>query len=183
METPPPLPPAGLRPTIPSRRTSGLAVASLVLGIVSVIGGALLLLVPPILAVIFGHNALAKCKNDPALAGRGMGIAGLAMGYASFALFGLGLFAAMSIPAFERVRTASQDKAVLNNARQLAAAADQHYLDAGVSRARFDQLVGPTNYIPTLHIIAGERYPAHYTQGVTMTITGVAGARTITYAP
>ena len=41
----------------------------------------------------------------------------------------IGLLAAMAIPAFQKVRTASQDKAVLNNARQIAAAADQYYLE------------------------------------------------------
>jgi type IV pilus assembly protein PilA len=85
--------------------------------------------------------------------------------------------------AAEKVRLASQDKAVLNNARQLAAAADQHYLESGVAFARYSQIVGPTNYVKTLSAIAGETYPSHYTQGVTITITGVAGARTITYAP
>jgi type IV pilus assembly protein PilA len=36
----------------------------------------------------------------------------------------IGLLAAMAYPAFQKVRTSSQDKAVLNNARLLAAAAD-----------------------------------------------------------
>ena len=45
----------------------------------------------------------------------------------------IGLLAAMAIPAFQKVRTSSQDKAVLNNARQLAAAADQYFLENGVS--------------------------------------------------
>jgi type IV pilus assembly protein PilA len=40
----------------------------------------------------------------------------------------IGLLAAMAIPAFQKVRQSSQDKAVLNNARQLAAAADQFFL-------------------------------------------------------
>jgi hypothetical protein len=31
--------------------------------------------------------------------------------------------------------------------------------------------------------VAGESYPTDYTIGVTITITGVAGARTITFAP
>ena len=34
----------------------------------------------------------------------------------------IGLLAAMAIPAFQKVRQSSQDKAVLNNARQLSAA-------------------------------------------------------------
>ena len=43
----------------------------------------------------------------------------------------IGLLAAMAIPAFQKVRQSSQDKAVLNNARQLAAAADQYFLENG----------------------------------------------------
>jgi type IV pilus assembly protein PilA len=31
--------------------------------------------------------------------------------------------------------------------------------------------------------VASETYPTNYTQGITITISGVAGARTITYAP
>ena len=40
----------------------------------------------------------------------------------------IGLLATMAIPAFQRVTQASQDKAVLNNARQLSAASDQYFL-------------------------------------------------------
>ena len=47
----------------------------------------------------------------------------------------IGLLASMAIPAFQKVRTNSQDKAVLNNARQLSAASDQYYLENGVSTA------------------------------------------------
>ncbi len=184
MNTPPPLPPPTPIAPPPGRRTSGHAIASLVLGIVSFLGGVVLLGVPPILAVILGHTALTQCRKDPTLGGRGLGIAGLALGYAAIGMFGLGLmFAATAIPAFQRARTASQDKAILNNARQLAAAADQYYLEAGATHASYSQIVGPTNYVKALNPVAGETYPAHYTQGVTITITGVAGARTITYAP
>ena len=45
----------------------------------------------------------------------------------------IGLLATMAIPAFRRVTEASQDKAVLNNARQLSSAADQYFLESGVS--------------------------------------------------
>ena len=93
----------------------------------------------------------------------------------------IGLLAAMAIPAFQKVRQSSQDKAVLNNARQLAAAADQHFLENGVSTVAQASLVGPANYVKALNTVAGETYPANFTQGVTITITGIAGARTITY--
>jgi len=95
----------------------------------------------------------------------------------------IGLLAAMAIPAFQKVRTASQDKAVLNNARQMSAAADQYYLEAGASYAKSEDLVGATNYVKALNTVASEKYPEFYTQSVTITITGVANARTITYSP
>jgi type IV pilus assembly protein PilA len=95
----------------------------------------------------------------------------------------IGLLAAMAIPAFQKVRTSSQDKAILNNARQLAAAADQYFLENGVSTVAKDNLVGAANYVKALNLVANETYPDGYTQAVTITVGGIAGARTITYAP
>jgi type IV pilus assembly protein PilA len=95
----------------------------------------------------------------------------------------IGLLAAMAIPAFQKVRTSSQDKTVLNNARQLAAAADQYFLEMGASSVTIGSLVGSTNYVKSLSLVASETYPDGFTQGVTMTISGIAGARTITFAP
>ena len=95
----------------------------------------------------------------------------------------IGLLAAMAIPAFQKVRQSSQDKAVLNNARQLSAAADQYFLENGVSSCASAALVGATNYVKAVNTVAAETYPAGFTQGVTITISGVAGARTVTYAP
>jgi type IV pilus assembly protein PilA len=95
----------------------------------------------------------------------------------------IGLLAAMAIPAFQKVRTSSQDKAVLNNARQLSAGADQYYLENGVSTVVLSDLLGPTSYVKALNTVANETYPADFTQGITVTIQSVAGTRTITYAP
>lgn len=95
----------------------------------------------------------------------------------------IGLLAAMAIPAFQKVRVASQDKAVLNNARQMAAAADQYYLENGATFAASTSLIGPTSYVKALNTVASESYPGFYTQGITITISGIANARTITYAP
>ncbi len=95
----------------------------------------------------------------------------------------IGLLAAMAIPAFQKVRQASQDKAVLNNARQLSAASDQYFLENGVSTVAQTSLVGPSNYVKSLNLVANETYPTNFTQGITITIDGVAGVRTITYAP
>ena len=95
----------------------------------------------------------------------------------------IGLLASMAIPAFQKVRTNSQDKAVLNNARQLSAASDQYYLENGVSSVVISDLLGPTSYIKVQNSVAKETYPVGFTQGTTITITGVAGSRTITYSP
>jgi type IV pilus assembly protein PilA len=93
----------------------------------------------------------------------------------------IGLLASMAIPAFQRVTNASQDKAVLNNARQLGAAADQYFLQTGVSTVSLSELLGPTSYIKALNTVAGESYPSVYTQATPITVSGVAGTRTITY--
>ncbi|HWA86646.1 MAG TPA: prepilin-type N-terminal cleavage/methylation domain-containing protein [Opitutus sp.] len=93
----------------------------------------------------------------------------------------IGILAALAIPGFQKVRRSSQDKAVLNNARQLAAAADQYMMEQGVSTVAYDNLVGSTNYVKAINLVANETYPSAYTQGITITIAGIAGARTITY--
>jgi type IV pilus assembly protein PilA len=95
----------------------------------------------------------------------------------------IGLLAAMAIPAFQKVRTSSQDKAVLNNARQLSAGADQYYLENGVSTVTLTDRLGPTSYVKALNTVANETYPTYFTQGITITIQSIAGTRTITYSP
>ena len=95
----------------------------------------------------------------------------------------IGLLATMAIPAFQRVTRASQDKAVLNNARQLSSAADQYFMESGVSTVTLSDLIGPTTYIKALNSVANETYPAGFSQGTTITILSVAGTRTITYSP
>jgi type IV pilus assembly protein PilA len=95
----------------------------------------------------------------------------------------IGLLAAMAIPAFQKVRQSSQDKAVLNNARQLSAAADQYFLENGVSTVASTNLIGSDKYVKAVNTVAGEAYPTDFTQGVAITISGIAGVRTVTYAP
>lgn len=93
----------------------------------------------------------------------------------------IGLLASIAIPGFQKVRLASQDKAVLNNARQLAAAADQYMMEHGAGFAAYDSLVGATNYVKSIDLVANETYPENFTAGVAITVVGIAGARTITY--
>lgn len=65
-----------------ARRTSGIAIASLVCGILSLV----LFWIPwlgfllGVLAIIFGGVAIGQIRRDPNLGGRGMAIAGLVCG-------------------------------------------------------------------------------------------------------
>lgn len=95
--------------SITQTRTSGLAIAALVLGIVSIIGGAIFI-APTVLAIVFGHIASSQCKKDSALGGRGMAIAGYVTGYISI-VYIIGVLAAMAIPAYQKVRQTSLSNA------------------------------------------------------------------------
>ena len=68
---------AGPGSTIPQPQggTSGLGIASMVLGIVWIYW------IGSILAVIFGHVALSKIRKDPSIGGRGFAIAGISLGW------------------------------------------------------------------------------------------------------
>ena len=66
---PPPAPPQEIK------RTSGMAIASLVMGILGFIFG-----LPAALAVIFGGIALSETGKNPNIGGRGMAVAGLILG-------------------------------------------------------------------------------------------------------
>ena len=93
----------------------------------------------------------------------------------------IGLLAAMAIPAFQKVRVASQNKAVTNNMRQLGAAADQFFLENGTNQAPIASLVGSSNYVKALSTVANETYPLNFSQGALIIVSGIAGARTLTY--
>jgi hypothetical protein len=88
---PPPAPPPAWNPATPgpyyasAPQTSGMSVASLVLGIVSIFCFGLLL-VPPILAVVFGNLALDRIAGSGGtVKGRGMAIAGIVLGWIAIA--------------------------------------------------------------------------------------------------
>ena len=64
-------------------KTSNLAVASLVMGVLGVFGGWLCCgLIFPLLAIVFGHIAYSQINKHPnILSGKGMAIAGFILGY------------------------------------------------------------------------------------------------------
>ena len=68
----------------------------------------------------------------------------------------IGLLAAMAIPAFQKVRSSSQDKAITNNMRQLGAAAEQYFLENGTSTVQLTSLIGSSAYVKALNTVANE---------------------------
>ncbi|HTR43105.1 MAG TPA: DUF4190 domain-containing protein [Pseudomonadales bacterium] len=112
---PPPLESSGS--ALPPK-TSALAIWSLVLGILSLLGCCILVAIP---AVICGHMALGKIrKSSGMLQGEGLAIAGLITGYIGMVLWVL--LALIAIPNFEKARQTAQMNMCINNLRQIDAA-------------------------------------------------------------
>lgn len=79
--------------------------------------------------------------------------------------------------------TAEVKKGILNNLRQLAAAADQFYLENGKTKTTLDELVGETKYVRRLVPVDGEDYrQLEFTQGKELRVT-TQGGFSISYAP
>lgn len=111
-------PPSGPPPeypgevSLPAGRTSGLAIASLICGIL----GFFTIGVTSLPAIITGHIARGSIKRDSSLVGGGMALAGLIMGYmviaALFAITVLAVLASISVPVYnsitERARITKQ---------------------------------------------------------------------------
>jgi len=98
-----------------NQRTSGLAVASMTLGISSIV--CCLGPLAGIPAVIMGHKANSNIrKSGGLLRGSGMATAGLVTGYLSiFMIVMWGLMAAVAIPNFVKARNAAQFQACKMN--------------------------------------------------------------------
>lgn len=95
--------PHAYRPVVYVPPTSGKAVAALIMGIVSILGGACLV-IPPFVAVGLGHLARQETKTGQR-GGNGMAVAGLIMGYlgvVGWLLFGLQLLIGLIAGAGQR---------------------------------------------------------------------------------
>lgn len=106
--------------------TSGLAIASLICGILVFLSFGL----AGLPAVITGHLGLSAIrKSGGTLGGRGMAIAGLVMGYMGFALIFVAILASLAVPAFTMVQQQGLQMKVVNNAKQLVIAMKQYAAD------------------------------------------------------
>ena len=111
----------GYEPQTPPK-TSGLAIASLVLAIV----GLCTVVTLPI-ALILGIIALVQMGKNPQLRGQGMAIAGMVV--CGFGIFTGAMMAAIMFPVFARAREAAQRTACLNNVKQLSMSLQMYAAD------------------------------------------------------
>lgn len=93
----------------------------------------------------------------------------------------IGLLAAMAIPAFQKVREQSREKAMVNNLRQVASAGQQYILEEGVTSVGYSQLVG--DYFNDMSTVGGEDYTGLVITegGGTITVSGGDTSGTFTY--
>jgi hypothetical protein len=126
----------------PQPKTSGLAVWSLVLGILSLVCFSILSAIP---GVICGHMALSRIKRSAGtLAGQGLAIAGLVTGYLgiAWAIVFIPMMLAIAIPNFVKARNTAQMNACINNLRQIEGAKQQWALE---NKKEKDAIPGPTD--------------------------------------
>jgi len=124
-------PAAPARPPAPPPN-AGIAIASMILGIVSycLCCAGILLSLP---AIICGHIGLSRIKKSGGtLGGRGFAIAGLALGYSNLvvSLVMAIFYTAITIPAFVKARDTSMQNACVNNMRQIDSGKEQYAMAA-----------------------------------------------------
>jgi type IV pilus assembly protein PilA len=111
----PPQSSAGMPGPVTAEKTSGMAIASLIFGI-------LFLFFPlSLLAVVFGHVSLSQIKKSAGrLGGRGLAITGLVLGYLGIAMIPLILIiAAIAIPNLLRARMAANEASAVAAIRDI----------------------------------------------------------------
>ena len=123
-----------------AEKTSGMAIASLIFGM-------LFLFFPlPILAVVFGHVSLSQIKKSAGrLGGRGLAITGLVLGYLGIAMIPLILIvAAIAIPNLLRARMAANESSAMYSLRII-----------NTAQATYQRTFDQTGYAPDLQSLGG----------------------------
>ena len=131
-------------------QSSGLAVASLILGLVGIVFcfGPL----AGIPAVICGHKAQSRIKHSGGtLTGAGMALAGLITGYISIAMIVvIGMLAAIAIPNFVKARHAAQQNQCRSNMKSIQGVKEVWQLEKSKDKNAVpsdDDLFGPSTYL------------------------------------
>jgi len=122
----PPVPSTPSQATVTPQKVSGLAITSLVLGILGFCSWG----ITSLFGLIFGCIGLSKIsKSGGTLGGKGLAIAGICISGVTLVM--LPLMAALAIPGFVKARKQSQGRRILNDTRMMDAAIDQWALEKG----------------------------------------------------
>ncbi len=149
--TPPPLPATAIATGATPAKTSGVAVASLVLGILSIITCGVTLLISAPLGLVLGLVAMNKIgKSQGQLGGRGLALAGLITSCTALLL--LPVFVAMLLPALMQAKQKALSLHCMTNVKELSLAMrlyagdNQNHYPAGTNWCTAIQSeVGATN--------------------------------------
>lgn len=110
----PPLP----SPAPPGRLRSGLAITSLVFGLILCLGP-----LTGLPAIICGHIAHARARRSPReFGGAGLAIAGFILGYINIFFVTIGILPALLLPALSQAKNRAQSINCVNNLKQIGLA-------------------------------------------------------------
>ena len=148
----PPARPGTPRPGVRGRNLSqrkGLAIASLILGILS-LPTAGLLGIGAAVAIVLGIVALVRANKEPAVyGGKGMAIAGIVLSGLSILLIPImGIMAAIAIPSLLRARVSANEAVAIGDLRTVVSAQQTYASANGGFFDSLECLSAPTNCIP-----------------------------------
>ena len=145
---PPQQPPTGQPVPVSQPKTSGLAIASLILGCL----GFVLAGITGLPAIICGHIARSKIRNSNGTqTGSGIALAGLITGYFGFVILAIAILAALAVPTFNVIQDKAKIMKVMNQGRQIHMACQLYQSDNDSYPDSLDQLV--PDYLPDASIL------------------------------
>lgn len=156
------------------QKTSGLAITSLVLGILALPTAGL----TAIPAVICGHIARGKIKRSAGTqSGGGLALAGLICGYFGFVIVGIAMLAGLSAPLIIRQRKKADQTEAVSNARGIGLALYEFKTEYGAFPD--DETAAKVAAATETEIVKGTSSNARFRQLIR---AGISQSETIFYA-